>query len=122
MQNDTGRTGSRWMQQVLGRATATADLWGITTALPDTVLLTWSEGDFGTELLDLAMLVDPAVAGHRRYQWSTTSAGPDRGWLQPVGIELTFSTLSALPSFLVLWTEAQRPGQRALIRDQQPRV
>eukprot|EP00961_Rhodomonas_salina_P094620 1273465-Rhodomonas_salina.1 len=36
MRNDTGRTGSRWMRQVLGRETATADMWGITTALPDT--------------------------------------------------------------------------------------
>eukprot|EP00961_Rhodomonas_salina_P221108 2989295-Rhodomonas_salina.1 len=62
------------MRKVLGRATATADMWGITTALPDTVLLTWSEGDSGPELLDLAMLVDPAVAGRRHYQWSTTSA------------------------------------------------
>eukprot|EP00961_Rhodomonas_salina_P117324 1579348-Rhodomonas_salina.1 len=40
MRSDTGRTGSRWMLLVLGRATATADLWGITTALPDAVLLT----------------------------------------------------------------------------------
>eukprot|EP00961_Rhodomonas_salina_P208960 2820085-Rhodomonas_salina.1 len=63
-------------------------MWGITTALPDTVLITWSKGDSGPELLDLAMLVDPAVAGRRRYQWSAASAGPDRGWLRPIGLEL----------------------------------
>eukprot|EP00961_Rhodomonas_salina_P219116 2962069-Rhodomonas_salina.2 len=79
-------------------------------------------GDLGTALLDLALTVDPAVTGQRRYQWSTASPGPDRGWLCPSRIELTFSTLPALPSFLVRWEEIRRPGQRALIRDHLPRV